>query len=234
MFLETRPLLHLHHHTRLCPQVASEPTSPRRRHHNWLRLPRPQTPLPLPLPSDMPQPVAPILGAELSDASYLTEVLRLPANTTETDLDRELAAKATALGISISRPSTATVATNHARTASGESNATTDTALTSHSSTSPNTNTESQGNGESACNGNPAPTTRARSRSLNFSQYDKYLAQIDPMLKQPKFHRLHPPPSDPAPSLFSVSTRKSYTSFKNGIKAKVRWRKRPPTPGATM
>lgn len=172
---------------------------------------------------------------ELGDTDYAAEVLRLDERQQEVDIDVQLAQKAAELGISASRPSTAqepvtstaesaiTATSNHVRTASTGSQNSTSTALTAQSSI-----VRVGSNGTADVKGNTV--TRTRSKSLNFSQYDKYLAQVDPNLNQPKFLSSPPPGREPAPSLFSVSTRKSYTTIKNGIKTRIssRWRKTRP------
>jgi hypothetical protein len=194
---------------------------------------------PLANPAEMTPSVDIRLPPELDEASYSAAVLLLDQSTTETSLDDELAIKAGALGISISRPSTSdkrntssaesasTVATFHARTFSSASNDSGRTTLTSYSSfdASPSADTPIKS------------VSRRGSKTLNFSQYEKYLAQVDPNINQPKF--LKGPPPEPvsttAPSLFSVSTRGSYVSFKRGLKNKMRWRKKPiPQPEPTV
>ena len=172
-------------------------------------------------------PPAPADGApqppELSEAGYLREVLHLTARQTEADVVDELIAKASALGIATaSRPSTPgkadissadSATTSHARNSSTDSDASASTALTSPSI-----------HGAPALEPPSPALRRRRSKSLSFSQYDKYLAQVDPNLEQPKF-RLEAPP-EPAPSLFSVSTRKSYQSIKRVLKNRVTRKKR--------
>src|SRR3569833_2049513 len=159
-------------------------------------------------------PPAPADGApqppELSEAGYLREVLHLTARQTEADVVDELIAKASALGIATaSRPSTP----GKADISSADSDASASTALTSPSI-----------HGAPALEPPSPALRRRRSKSLSFSQYDKYLAQVDPNLEQPKF-RLEAPP-EPAPSLFSVSTRKSYQSIKRVLKNRVTRKKR--------
>ncbi|KAF3768744.1 hypothetical protein M406DRAFT_337110 [Cryphonectria parasitica EP155] len=66
----------------------------------------------------------------------------------------------------------------------------------------------------------------ARSRGLTFSQYDRYLAQVEPSLNQPKAHKQQSgslsSAAGKAPSIFSVGKRRSVINITNGIKAKVR------------
>ncbi|KAK4187253.1 ribonucleases P/MRP protein subunit POP1 [Podospora australis] len=139
---------------------------------------------------------------ELSDTDYLREVLGRPCDRTEFDLELEVIAKATALGIELpleggrliasEEPNTSsadessddiTLPVQHGRTTSTSSNDTANSGSTSqtsrHSIVLPATLTES--------------AVRRRSRTfLTFSQYDKYLGQIDSILDQPKFLRSGP------------------------------------------
>lgn len=177
--------------------------------------------------SDMNLPVAAL--AELNDIDYLVEVLQPEDRMSEEEIARDLATRAEALGIptrphtpiehsNIGAGSDTTAASTHIRNTSAGSNETIDTALTTPSS--PTTACP-----ESPDQANPSMSPRTRPRCLTFSQYDKYLAQVEPNLNQPKFLKQTTPMTDTTASIFSVSTRKSVVSIKNGIKAKVRWKK---------
>ncbi|KAL7621284.1 hypothetical protein AAE478_008603 [Parahypoxylon ruwenzoriense] len=170
---------------------------------------------------------------ELREADYLSQVLHLSLEKTEAYLN-DLIMKATNLGIAISRPlsasstdnrrnpsgaeSSITIDTNHARTVSTGSEGSASTKLTSHSST----------------NGYPEPAgrilARKRSRALTFAQYESYLTQVKPDLSRPKFLAQSPTETEFAPSIFSVSTSKSYLSIKRGLSKLRRRRKNPPCP----
>ena len=135
---------------------------------------------------------------ELSDAVYSCEVLGQTGGKTEADIDQELAAKASALGIQLPAAdhdgaadgqvssassgdeSARTVAMHHGRTASTSSDETVHSSLTLQSSrqsaVTPVTLREA-----------PNPAARKRSKSLNFAPYDRYLGQLNPALHQPKF-----------------------------------------------
>jgi len=169
---------------------------------------------------------------ELSEEGYLKEVLHVTAKQSEAEVVDELVAKASALGIATSsRPSTpgkqnissaesaTTDGTRHARTLSTDSAGSHSTALTAYSFTQGPAKMEPQ---------QKAAAKRA-ARGLSFSQYDEYLKQVDPNLKQPKLPKAPPPPPPPdaAPSLFSVSTRKSFVSIKKTLRTKVPWKRRP-------
>ncbi|KAJ4419626.1 hypothetical protein N0V82_004821 [Gnomoniopsis sp. IMI 355080] len=174
--------------------------------------------------------------AELNDGDYIWEVLQQPGDTLalEMELEQDLRTRAEALGIPL-RPHTPIRDANgidansplssHARNTSSGSNDTTDTAPT----TVPSSPTKS-------CHEEPnlPPSPRTRPRCLTFSLYDKYLAQVEPNLNQPKFLKQTSPTADVVPNIFSVTTRKSVVSITNGIKAKVRWKKRASMQHAAM
>ncbi|OHF03436.1 IBR domain-containing protein [Colletotrichum orchidophilum] len=167
---------------------------------------------------------------EDGEAEYSAQVLRLSSQRSEAIVEEELLAKATALGISTSRFShdkrntssaesqTSTIATQHVRTFSTASRGSASTTLTSH----PSLNAV-----PIAADVPPQSLARKRSKSLSFSQYDKYLSQIDPNMHQPKIQKTPPPiPHDTsAHSLFSVTSRRSYFSIKEGMR-KIRWKRK--------
>ncbi len=166
--------------------------------------------------------------AEYNDDDYVREVLQLDNGQTEAIFEESLAQEAEKLGITISRPSTPTnnenhnsmcnsaitVASHHVRTTSSSSQGSASTGMTSRSSNEQSENLT-------------LPQTRKRPstrRNLSFSEYERYLAQHE---AQDITKQIYPPPlpAEPAPSLFSVSTRKSYNSIKNGFRNKFRLRR---------
>lgn len=167
--------------------------------------------------------------AEYIDRDYASEVLQLEGQT-EALFDEQLAKTAEALGISISRPSTAidgrhathdsmcesanTVPSHHRTTSSG-SHGSASTGMTSRSS-----------NDQLKDSAETLQHTKRMSgrRSLSFSEYEKYLAQHE-VHESIKPFLLPPIPAEPAPSLFSVSTSKSYRSIRSGIKNRFRLRR---------
>lgn len=173
---------------------------------------------------------------ELNDAAFVVEVLL--SGHTEEQLEEDLIAKATALGVSIPRPpslaekngdeSDDTLSSSHARNTSSGSAETAIALVTSNQSSQPETRIPTQSPTR------PQPGPRARSRSLNFSTYDKYLSQLEPNLCQPRFLKRTPAPTGSMPSVFSFRTRKSYISIKNGLKSRVLWRKRPCISSVTL
>lgn len=164
---------------------------------------------------------------ELNDGDYLSEVLQLESSGTENALDDGLAHDAAVLGIEIPPPisvkhnghesvcdSSVTIGSRHARTGSSGSQASISTGITSRSST------------ENIDGSSPVPSKRSHSRrSLSFSDYDKFILQQQQPGTGLTMYPMPPIPSDPAPSLFSVSTRKSYNSIKNGIKVRLKLRR---------
>lgn len=154
---------------------------------------------------DVPEP------EEFSGAAYVREVLRLEDGQTEDAVDEELAKEVAKLGIQLPQPekghvsvcdSAVTVESTHVRTASTGSSASTSTELTSRSSY------EALGS-----------RRRSAGRLLSFSEYDKYLAQTESHLP------LNLPSHQPAPSILSVSSRRSYSQFKDDIKDRFRFRR---------
>lgn len=173
------------------------------------------------------------LPVEYSDEEYVYEVLQLDRGQTEAFFDSDLAQQAQKLGITITIPSSQnefqhgaqqslsesadTATTRHARTLSSGSQGSASTGLTSRSS-------------DDFVNPLVAHPTKVRkrpssSRSLSFAEYEKYLAQHHAQNTRKLTPAPPPIPSEPAPSLFSVSTRKSYTSIKNGFRNKFKLRR---------
>lgn len=168
------------------------------------------------------------LPTEYSDSDYCREVLQLEDGQTEEAVDQNLTKEAEELGITISRPPTPnnnphisicesaiTVGSHHARTGSTGSEGSNSTGMTSRSS-------NEQLDGLTPAQVRKRPVSR---RSLSFSEYEKYLAQTEAQDAAKSGYNIPPIPNEPAPSLFSVSTRKSYVSIKNGIKNRFRFRR---------
>jgi hypothetical protein len=172
------------------------------------------------------------LPVEYNDEEYVREVLQLDLGQTEVLLDSSLGQQAQQLGITVARSpspnncqhgpqqslsgSTDTATTCHARTASSGSQRSTSTSITSDSSNefiNPLTVHPIQ------------PRRRLSSgNGLSFLEYEKYLAHHE-VQDNRKSTSVPLAPVEPAPSLFSVSTRKSYVSIKNGFKSKFRLRR---------
>ncbi|KAK6225043.1 IBR domain-containing protein [Colletotrichum tabaci] len=182
------------------------------------------TPEMAPSTSALPSP-------EDDEAEYLAQVLCTPSSQrSEAAIEEELVARANALGISMSRLSpekrntssaesqTSTIATQHVRSFSTASRDSASTTLTSHPSLHAI---------PIAADAPPHSLARKRSKSLGFSQYDRYLSQIDPNIHQPKIQKASPSlvHDTSTHSLFSVTSRRSYFSIKEGIR-KIRRRRK--------
>ncbi|TGJ75435.1 hypothetical protein E0Z10_g10993 [Xylaria hypoxylon] len=170
---------------------------------------------------------------ELRDVDYQDEVLHLSPDNRDTYLDN-LIMKATSLGISFSRPPSASSTPDNHDTSGVESNATLDTthvravSTRSVASASP-TMTSYSSNNDYIHNGKIL--TRRRSRGLTFSQYESYISHIKPNLGQSKF--LAYPQLEPTSSLFSTGRRKSYTVIQQSI-SKLRGRRKPAAPSEPL
>ncbi|KAL2132038.1 hypothetical protein VTI74DRAFT_4297 [Chaetomium olivicolor] len=170
------------------------------------------------------------------DSSYIGEVLGQPGVATEEDIEQELAAKAVALGIELPvsgrhrntpvhsspDPEYAETLVQHSRTVSTGSDVTADTlvtAQTSDNTTIPPSSPTTEGLG------------RRRARTLSFSQYDRYISQIDPTLDQ-KF--ISNEKSEwKADVAVKPGTKRGVMGFTRSLASKLRG-KRKPAPNAPM
>jgi hypothetical protein len=184
---------------------------------------------------------------EYNDEGYFYEVLHFEEGQTEAQFDEQLAREAEKLGITISRPPTAqgqnenhnsvcesarTEPSLYARTASPGSAGSVSTGLTSTSSNElPDNSTPSHARIRPISRRRPLSISSISDytlnrRSLSISDYEIYLAQHEAQ-EAMKSGVVPPPiPAERAPSLFSVSTRRSYIGVKNGIKSKFKLRRR--------
>jgi IBR domain, a half RING-finger domain len=176
----------------------------------------------MPSLADLQQPDA---LPEFSDRQYARDVLCLE-NTTEETFDEELSKEAAALGIEIPGivseireghvslcDSTATVTSRLTRAGSTESQESTSTGATSRSQTR-----------QPPANSTSISQKQSRGqRFLSFSEYEKFLAQAD--AQSPDGLGVCAIPSEPALSILSLSTRKSYKSVKDGVKSRLKFRK---------
>ncbi|TVY23908.1 putative E3 ubiquitin-protein ligase [Lachnellula hyalina] len=170
---------------------------------------------------------------EYNDADYFREVLHLEDGLTEALLEDALVQDAKCLGVSIPaisaeedqnvaynsvRESAVTVASHHARTSSSGSQGSNSTGISSTSSHEPSDNAA-------------GPQTKRRliaKKSLSFSEYTKYIANTEAQDHALRGSVYPPIAPSPAPSLFSVSTRrslKSFKRFKKDVQAKLRFRR---------
>ncbi|KAL8417392.1 hypothetical protein RB596_007496 [Gaeumannomyces avenae] len=192
---------------------------------------------------------------ELRDSGFFSQVFAPDGNGGgETDIDAALAARAVALGITVAPMPIAAVASSLTSGSSVPSDGARPTTpdrsrcATSHSpscdgssAVSPVMTPATSPMASQPCSWiSPSPKpiaalpdvdhmspmlSRRRSRNLSFSHYDKYVAQVDPNLKQPKFVKETSPSRGPAPSIFSFSTRKSMVSLRNSLRTRLWWRK---------
>ncbi|KAK1750296.1 ribonucleases P/MRP protein subunit POP1 [Echria macrotheca] len=185
-------------------------------------------------PSPADQVDAAVLPPELNEVEYFDEVLHLPGGKTDVDVENELIAKATALGLEIpatiepsgEEPSSSSdesgpgVGSHHGRTGSTSTNGSAGTDLTSQ--TSHHSATIPPPLGEPT---NPA-ATRRYSKNLSFSQYEKYLGQLDPALSQPKFHSPHAQQPGRSRTLFTSATKRKgmVKDFKRSLTTRLRRR----------
>lgn len=155
---------------------------------------------------------------ELQDSKYRDEVLRLPSGVTETQLDEDLISKAHSLGIAAyalerqHSPSSA---------ASSAWNSFQDQTLSGASSRAITPNS-------SVCGSlNPVSTTKNDTKEALFAPYDAYLA-VQEEQSRTKFRQGSLPAlgKSSAQSVFSVSTKKSFSSF-NTTKSRKWWQKKP-------
>lgn len=171
------------------------------------------------------------VAMEYNDEEYIREVLQFKPGHTEALYDGNLVQQAEKLGIVIARPllpdnykkdvqkslseSADTATTYHVRTGSSGSLESASTGITSRSSFEHQIN---------PLRANPIDAEKRPEikRDLSFSEYEKYLLKHQPAESKASPHIPPPIPSEPAPSLFSVSTKKSYSSIKNGFKTKFR------------
>lgn len=154
------------------------------------------------------------LPVEFKDEDFMREVLQLGNGKTEADLEDGIAELAQKFGITMARPQAvnenahnsmcaSTVESRHVRSSSTGSQGSDSTGFTSRASFE-------------QFNNNSTTSTNTARKSLSFCEYERYLQAQE---HTPKSGFVSPPiPAEPAPSLFSVSTKKSYVSIKNGFK----------------
>lgn len=198
-----------------------------------------------------------ILPPEFDEAKYRIEVLRLTDGQTEDEYDAELAALAAELGISFPEqapspvPGSDTTPTESAQQQQPPPGAECDAdAAGAGSTVGPGSSTlpeQSPGTDRGQHRSDrtslpqlitrddvtsPPSAPRRRPRVASFSIYDRYIAQLDPALSQPKFLEQQPPPQqqqahpDSSPGIFGAGARKSYRNLTDGLKTKILFRRR--------
>ncbi|KAJ4398334.1 hypothetical protein N0V85_006304 [Neurospora sp. IMI 360204] len=148
---------------------------------------------------------------ELDESEYLHQVFGITtedATATEAEIEKSLTAKASSLGIDVSNltdklgnPTVlgATSARSSTLVAHQRSSTICSNDSTTGTETATGTDNDLASNSSAAI---PATltqsTSRKRSNTVNFSQYEKYLAQLEPTLHQPKFSNPFSNPAAPS------------------------------------
>ncbi|KAG6017580.1 hypothetical protein E4U43_000851 [Claviceps pusilla] len=182
---------------------------------------------------------------ELDDARFYTEVMQLDDDRTEMQHDRQLLTKAHGLGIMATLP---TVSKTHRLASSAMSDSIESTSReqsfltvsegstmaysTPHSSiySAPSPNLSSSDNNSSSNDDTNKNNDALKSqhKCLNFSPYDKYLAQTElvPDVSSPSSRNSLGMLESSGQSIFSVGTRKSLSSLRSGFRDRLRLRKK--------
>lgn len=161
---------------------------------------------------------APARSPELHDTKYSTEVLGLPSGISEDSLDRELLAKAHSLGIA------ASALEKQGASSSVSSSIWSNLGDRSVCSSPSSANITPH---SSIC-GPPSPllVSEDKSKEPKFAPYERYLSIVDSQLR-PKFRQGSLPAlRSSSQSVFSVSTKKSFSSV-NNAKSRKWWQKKP-------
>lgn len=181
-----------------------------------------------PFPALTPGDACPGVTAE--DVDYLVDVLRLDSNKTESDLDEEIIAKASALGIDVGSPRLGCPTPRaSASTSSLSPCQTRDFAPSSVQSSATSRSSVPDAFSGSSAKGTLRP--RRWSGALDFSIYDEYVAQLGPNISQPKFAKASGAADDEAPQ-----TRKKggMATLKNGIMTLMPWGRKSSKAGIAM
>ena len=166
---------------------------------------------------------------ELSEGDFMRQVVRSPISNFEEYLDN-LVTRAANLGISLSRPFTAVSTPDQRNTIRSESSATLDTnqnpmrSASAGSNGLANTPLTSPSFKDFHLDFPGKLLTRKLTKAPTFSQYEDYLANLDPHYKKCSLNSLPLGPHRTA-SLFSSGTRKSLFSVRNGL-SKIRPRRK--------
>ncbi|KAH6628454.1 hypothetical protein F5144DRAFT_654879, partial [Chaetomium tenue] len=181
---------------------------------------------------------------ELKDAEYVREVLGRSDGATESDIEQELVSRAAALRIDLPtsrRPSTQdhriaagrfleTPPLQRSRAGSVVSARTAQSIMTSRTADQPPTTATA-----TTTPGLPVEiSTKRKSRPLSFSQYEKYISQVDPALIQLKLSGRTPieRAERTGGGLVKSRTKKGVRGFTRSIAARLRGRR--PSPSLPM
>ncbi|AEO54765.1 hypothetical protein MYCTH_2297743 [Thermothelomyces thermophilus ATCC 42464] len=184
---------------------------------------------------------------ELADADYVREVLARSDGATEADIEHELVSKAAALRIELPasafpfpdpqershEPRAPGVQQQQQNSAAstgsdgGSADCSATLQISDRGAASPGTPATATITRETTMT-REATATRRRSRSLSFSQYERYISQVDPALEQSKFQK-----SEPAGGIAAKpSGKKGVRGITRSITARLRRRK--PSPDQPM
>ncbi|KAI1291277.1 hypothetical protein F5Y03DRAFT_388546 [Xylaria venustula] len=170
---------------------------------------------------------------ELRAADYHDEVFQRSADNPDAYLDG-LIAKAAELGVSLSRPPSASSMPDNPDTSGAESNETPDTSHARTGSTGSAASASTAMTSHSLDNGYSHPgkiLTRRRSRVLTFARYENYLSNMTPTLGQSKFSASQQ--GEPTPSIFSIGTKRKYIAIRESL-IKLRTRRKVAIPSEPL
>ncbi|KAK3395481.1 hypothetical protein B0T20DRAFT_36071 [Sordaria brevicollis] len=186
-------------------------------------------------PADLVGAVANSSPPELDESEYLHEVFGIStenAITTEAEIEKSLTEKASSLGIDVSNitDKLGNPTATSARSSTLVSAQPCSTDSTTGTETAPGTDHEFASNSSAAM---PATltqsTSRKRSNTVNFSQYDKYLTQLEPALHQPKFSNPAAPTRRPSHNIFGFGGHfKGVRELRRGLTGRLKRRKTHP------
>lgn len=176
------------------------------------------------------------IAMEYSEEEYAREVLQLGMGQREALYDEDLVQQAERLGIVVARPE---VPEKYKKNIQGSLTESADTSTASRARTgssgslgSASTGITSRGSFEHVNPLRANPTQVHTKPQLkgepSFSEYEKYIVQHTPKEARKSANSPPPIPTEPAPSLFSVSTKKSFSSVRNGFKTKFRFGRQKP------
>lgn len=176
---------------------------------------------------------------KVDEFEYLHEVFGITtadATATEAEIEKSLTEKAASLGIDVSNLTdrlehpTSTLNATSSRSSTLVAAHQRSDAMCSTDSTTEGTETTTGTDNDSAAI--PAiltqSTSRKRSNTVNFSQYEKYLTQLEPALHQPKFSNPAVPTRRPSHNIFGFGHFKGVRELRRGLTGRLKRRKTHP------
>ncbi|KAK3954341.1 hypothetical protein QBC32DRAFT_90497 [Pseudoneurospora amorphoporcata] len=169
---------------------------------------------------------------ELDESEYLHEVFGITTN--EAEIEKSLTTKASSLGIDVSNLTDKLGNPNALNATSARRSTLVAAHLCSVDSTT-GTETATGTDNDMASNSSAAmpatltqSTSRKRSNTVNFSQYEKYLTQLEPALHQPKFSNPAAPTRRPSHNIFGFGHFKGVRELRRGLTGRLKRRKTHP------